>query len=90
MQHCGGKGQGLDGRSILSERERGGFLHLDGDLDLDIAPGPVGLLVGGDVANRILRPDLAKHLLVDSIEILDAAREECRPPLFRNVSSSAR
>src|SRR6476619_5521705 len=57
-----------------------------GDLYLDLAPAPVGLLVGGDVANRILCLDLAKHLLVDSIEILDAAREESRSSsLFRNL-----
>src|SRR5262249_22678045 len=56
------------------------------DLDVDFAPRSVGPLIGGQVANRVLRPDLAKHLLVNSIEILDAAREEGRPSgCFRNI-----
>src|SRR5262245_9269324 len=56
------------------------------DLDVDLPPLPVSLVVSGDVADRVLRPDLTKHLLVDLVEILDAFCEERRASgRFRNL-----
>src|SRR5262245_39027572 len=50
-----------------------------GDLDFYFSPAAIGLLVGGDVADRVLPSDLLQNLIVNLLEILDAAREEGCP-----------
>src|SRR5262245_41766525 len=49
------------------------------DFDLDLAPGAVGLLVRGVVAERVLRADLRDNFVVDAVELLDRRREERLP-----------
>src|SRR4051812_28498226 len=51
---------------------RGGPLQAD----LDLAPGAVRAIVGGDVPQRVLRADLRGELFVDRVELLDGWREE--------------
>src|SRR5215475_14311856 len=46
------------------------------DFDLDLPPGSVGLLVGGKVADRVLRADLANDLFIDAIQLADLRGEE--------------
>src|SRR5499427_5813064 len=46
------------------------------DFDLDLPPGSVGLLVGGKVANRVLRVDLANDLFIDTIQLAHLRGEE--------------
>src|SRR5262245_55664647 len=56
-----------------------------GDPDVDLAPGPVGFFVGRDVVDRVLRADLAEHLVVDAAELFAGAGAGGRPSArFRN------
>src|SRR5262245_16691360 len=45
-------------------------------LDVDLAPRAVGLLVGGEIAEGVLRADLRDNFVVDDVELLDRRREE--------------